>query len=242
MGKDIDKRAGQPPAKSSTAEVDAFRRRLAAMPAVNPAGGRGRLLFAMDATASRQPTWDRAQHLQGEMFSETAALGGLDVQLVYFRGFGECRASPWVSDSARLLKAMTSVSCLGGQTQIGRVFAHGIGETKRRKINALVYVGDCMEEDVDALAAQAGELGMLGVPVFVFHEGDDPAARAAFQQFAKLSGGAYCRFDSSSAASLRELLSAVAVYASGGRKALADYAQRAGGEVRLLARQMAGTR
>jgi hypothetical protein len=238
MGKDIDKPAASPPTKSSGAEVDDFRRRLAAMPTVNPAGGRGRLLFAMDATASRQPTWDRAQHLQGEMFTATAAHGGLDVQLVYFRGFGECRASPWVSDSAKLLRAMASVACLGGRTQIGRVFAHGIAETKRRKVNAVVYVGDCMEEDVDDLAAKAGELGMLGVPLFIFHEGDEPAARAAFEQFARLSGGAYCRFDSSSAASLRELLSAVAVYASGGRKALADYAERAGGEVRLLAQQI----
>ena len=49
--------------------------------------GRARLIFAMDATASREPTWDRACQVQGQMFLETAALGGLEVQLVYYRGF-----------------------------------------------------------------------------------------------------------------------------------------------------------
>src|SRR3546814_16453759 len=68
----------------------------------------------MDATASREPTWDRASHLQAEMFKETEALGGLDVQLIYYRGFGECRASPWVSESAKLLRFMTGVFCLAG--------------------------------------------------------------------------------------------------------------------------------
>ena len=48
--------------------------------------GRGRLIFALDATMSRQPTWDLAQTLQAKMFQAAAGLGGLDVQLVYFRG------------------------------------------------------------------------------------------------------------------------------------------------------------
>ena len=51
---------------------------------------------------SRQPTWDTACTLQADMFREAAAIGGLDIQLVYFRGLGECRASGWVADSERL--------------------------------------------------------------------------------------------------------------------------------------------
>ena len=44
-----------------------------------------------------QETWDHAVKLQADMFREVAAIGKLDVQLVYFRGMhgidGECRAS-----------------------------------------------------------------------------------------------------------------------------------------------------
>jgi len=226
------------PAKSSSAEVSAFLDKLARVPTVRPAGGRGRLIFAMDATASREPSWDQACHIQGQMFEETAALGGLDVQLVFYRGFGECRASPWVSSSRDLVSKMTAVRCLGGQTQIARVLKHAIAETGKTKVNALVFVGDCMEEDFDALCHLAGQLGVLGVPCFMFHEGNDPVAHRAFTQIAQLSGGAYCRFDASSAHLLRDLLSAVAVFAAGGRRALDDFGKRSGAEVRRIASQM----
>ena len=63
------------------------------------------------------------------------------------------------------------------------------------KVNALVYVGDSMEEDVDALCARAGELALLGVPVFLFQEGADATAARAFREIARLTKGAYCRFD-----------------------------------------------
>ena len=209
MAGEQDKLPTQAP--GAAGEVDAFLRKLAAIPAVKPAGGRGRLIFALDATASREPTWDRACHLQGQMFEATAELGGLEVQLVFYRGFGECKASSWVSDPRELGRRMTSVRCMGGQTQILKVLRHAIAETERRRVSALVFVGDCMEEPVDALCHEAGRLGVLGVPAFMFHEGGDPVASTAFQQIAKLTGGAYCRFDTGSAQQLKELLSAVAV-------------------------------
>ena len=217
------------PSEPGREDVAAFLDKVARTPAIHTPGQRGRLMFAMDATASREPSWDRACHIQGEMFSETAALGGLEVQLVFYRGFGECKSSPWVDSSEQLVRRMTAVRCLGGQTQIGKVLKHAIRETGKRRINALVFVGDAMEEDVDAVCHLAGELGVLGVPMFVFHEGVDPVAGKAFRQFAKLTGGAYCSFDSSSATQLRELLAAVAVYAAGGRRALVDYGRRSGG-------------
>jgi hypothetical protein len=223
---------------SSSAEVDAFLRKVAQAPAAHTAGERGRLIFAMDATASREPSWDRACHIQGEMFKETAALGGLEIQLVFYRGFGECKASPWIANSNDLLKRMTSVMCLAGHTQIGKVLKHALKETKKKKIGALVFIGDSIEEDVDNLGHLAGELGLLGLPCFMFHEGQDPVAGMAFRQIARLSGGAYCPFDATSAQQLRDLLSAVAVYAAGGRKALADYGDRKGGVVRQLTHQV----
>ncbi len=226
------------PAKSSGKDVDAFLRKVAAAPARVSADERGRLIFAIDATASREPTWDMACDIQGRMFEETAALGGLDVQLAYYRGFGEFKASPWVGSSKDLVGRMTRVFCLGGRTQIGKVLRHAIAETKRQRVHALVFVGDCMEEDVDRLGHWAGELGLLGVPVFVFHEGREPVAERAFRQIARLSGGAYCRFDAGSAQQLRDLLSAVAVYAAGGRRALEDLAKKRGGAVRQITHQM----
>ena len=222
------------PEKSSESEVAEFLNKVAATASSKAAGERGRLVFAMDATASREPTWDRACHIQGEMFTETAALGGLEVQLLYYRGFGECRASRWAADAEELRRLMTGVRCLGGQTQIRKVLGHAIRETGKRKVDALVFVGDAMEEDIDRLCHLAGELGLLGVPAFVFHEGGDPIVRRAFEQIARLSGGAYCPFDSGSAQQLRDLLSAVAVYAAGGRKALLDFeGRRGGGRLRL---------
>ena len=225
------------PAGAESQEVEAFLEKVRSAPRPS-GGGRGRLIFAMDATASRQPTWDRACHLQGEMFQSTQGLGGLEVQLVFYRGFRECKTSKWMTDSPALLKAMTAVGCLAGQTQIGRVLSHALKEGAARKVNALVFVGDAVEEDIDYLGHLAGQLGLKGLPCFMFHEGRDSIARNAFEQIAKLSGGACCSFDSSSAQQLRDLLSAVAVYAAGGRKALADFSKARGGVTLQLTHQV----
>jgi len=198
----------------------------------------GRLIFALDATASREPTWDRACAIQGQMFEETSALGGLEIQLCYYRGYDEFRATGWLSRSRDLLALMRQVSCLGGYTQLGRVLRHTLTETRRQKVDALVFVGDCMEEDVDRLCNISGQLGIHGVPAFMFQEGTDRVAATAFEQIARLSGGAYCHFNAASAGQLRDLLGAVAVYASGGRKALADYAHDKATLVRRLSHQI----
>ena len=224
--------------QSADSAVSAFLHKVAATPAFKPAGQRGRLIFALDATASREPTWDRACQIQGEMFTETAALGGLEIQMVFYRGFGEFRATPWLANSEALVRHMTAVFCLGGHTQIENVLRHAVRETTKKKVDALVFVGDCIEEDVDRVCQLAGELGVLGVPAFLFQEGAEPNAMRAFRQVAKLTNGAYSRFDSSSARQLRDLLRAVAVYAAGGRRALADFGKRAGEDGLLIARQI----
>ena len=229
-----------PAEKKTPNDVEAFLQRVATAPARKAPGKRGRLLFAMDATASRQPTWDHAAQIQGEMFQATDKLGGLEVQLCLYRGFGEFKTSPWVSEAARLMRLMTSISCLAGETQIRKVLSHAINETRKRHVDALVFVGDCVEEDVDLLGARAGELGLLGVPAFIFHEGSNDVAEFAFKQIAKLTKGAYCRFDQGSARILQELLSAVAVYAAGGRMALENLAKERGGDVLRLAHQVRG--
>ncbi len=227
----------QPLAQAGGTGVDAFLDALAKTPAVAGAGRRGRLIFALDATMSRQPTWDLAQGLQARMFETAARLGGLDVQLVYFRGIGECRASRFVADGAGLGRLMAGIACQGGHTQIGRVLAHARGEARARPVGALVYVGDAMEENADDLCARAGELALAGVKAFMFHEGGDPAAGAVFREIARLTGGAYAAFDARAPQRLADLMAAAAAYAAGGAAALERQALE-GGAARALIAQM----
>lgn len=228
------------PAASSSSEVSDFIARVKAMP---NACRRGRLIFAMDATMSRQPTWDMALSIQAGMFDAVAAAGGLEVQLVFFRGANECKTSRWTSDAPGLARLMSGVDCRGGYTQIARVLKHVAQETAKQKVDAVIYVGDAAEEALDTLAGEAGPLALLGVPLFLFQEGDDAKARTAFQELARLTGGAYCRFGAGAAKDLAELLKAVASFAQGGRaalEALADQSQGSG--ARLLLEQMRSAR
>jgi hypothetical protein len=215
-----------PVAPSTHSEIDAFLTKVKSLAAASEPGQRGRLIFALDATMSRQPLWDTACQLQADMFREAAAIGGLNIQLVYYRGLGECRASAWVAGTERLAHLMEQIDCRGGHTQIGKIIAHAQRETQRHKVQALVFVGDAMEEKLDDLCHAAGALGLLGVPAFMFQEGNDPVAERAFREIARLTGGAYCRFDPGAAHQLRELLRAVAAYAAGGMRALADLSAR----------------
>jgi hypothetical protein len=218
---------------STSEDIAAFVARARAM-SPHTAGARGRLVFALDATMSRQPTWDMACALQADMFREAAAVGSLDIRLVYYRGFNECRATGWISDSSQLAKLMGKIDCRGGNTQIGRVLSDARREAVGSGIRAVVFVGDAMEEAVDDLCAKAGELGLLKVPVFMFQEGRDEVAEQAFREIARLSGGAWYRFDPGAAAQLRELLRAAAAFAAGGREALLRLSKTASGAAQLL--------
>ncbi len=226
-----------PPAPASPKpEIAAFLEKVRSLGPAAAGSKRGRLIFALDATMSRQPTWDTACTLQAEMFREATSAGGLDIQLVYFRGLNECRASGWIAGSAKLAELMSRIDCRGGHTQIGRVLSHARAEYGKQRVQALVFVGDAMEEKIDDLCKAAGELGLLGVPVFMFQEGEDPVAENAYREIARLSRGAYCRFDTGAAHQLGELLRAVAAYAAGGMKALtALSARRSEGARKLLA-------
>jgi hypothetical protein len=218
---------------------------------------RGNLVFALDATASREKTWDAAAKLTAQMFREVATVGSLSMQLVYFRGVrdagGECKASRWVEDPMELAGLMTGIKCVAGETQIERVLAHVSRETSRlgpgsgpgsgpggsgevgRKINALVFVGDCCEEDRDVLAGGTAELGKLGVPAFMFQEGADPVGRRRFEEIARATGGAYHQFNQGSLQQLADLLRAVATFSVGGVVALE---RQGGAAAKLLLQQM----
>jgi hypothetical protein len=180
---------------------------------------RGRLIFSLDATASRQPTWDTACQLQAEMFTEAAKIGGLEIQLCFYRGLNECRSSNWTSNARELADRMSRIVCMTGETQIGRILSHIRKEHAQRPVNAAVFIGDAMEEDHSRLCdAAAG----VGVPLFLFQEGTDPEVEQTFREMARLTKGAYCKFTPGAARELAELLRAVAAFAAGGLTALAD--------------------
>jgi hypothetical protein len=197
---------------------------------------RGRLIFAIDATASREPTWDMAASLQTAMFEEAAKIGGLEVQLAWYRGGNECSNTQWTADTSELAKQMRMIRCESGATQILRVLKHIREENAHKKVNAAVFVGAAVEEVPHALYAAANG---LSVPIFWFQEGHGLAiyvdqrgeivhehpvqtVEGIFRELARLTGGGYAQFNAGAAAKLRDLLQAVAAFAVGGEKALAN--------------------
>jgi hypothetical protein len=210
---------------------------------------RGRLILALDATASREAMWDMATSLTVLMAEEAAKVGGLDMQLAYYRGPGEFKASPWLSDAAELINQMGAIRCVSGNTQIARMLEHVRHENAREKVSAAVFVGDACEERPADLYAAARD---LNVPLFLFQEGsgtviyidgrteidiinDGQPIEAVFRELARLTGGAYGKFDAGAAKTLGELLRAVAAFATGGLKALANQNSES---ARLLLTQM----
>jgi hypothetical protein len=206
--------------------------------------GSGRLIFALDATASREPTWSLARDLTAGMIREASSAGRLSLQLVYFRGGADvapqCHAGPWTEDPARLTTLMAKVTCETGCTQITRVLQHAQRETLAQKVGAVVFVGDACEpfnDNLDRLGVAAAALKRFGTPVFAFQEGCEPSTEEAFRKIAEWSGGAYGRFDAGAAAQLGELLRAAAAFAVGGVHALEG---RKDAGARLLLGQLKG--
>lgn len=226
-----------PDKKSSDQDILAFIGKVKNAPLVTGVN-KGRLIFAMDATASREHCWDMASQQHAAMFTEADKVSALSVQLCYYRGMGEFTALPWKRGADEIKQALLSVRCLAGQTQIAKVLAHALSETRIKKVNALVFVGDCVEENPDSLGALAGQLGILNLPLFIFQEGNNSKVGSIFSQLATLSGGAYCQFDQGSARQLGQLLAAVAVYASGGKSALKNNLLSNDASVRRLLQQL----
>ena len=234
----MNNKNNQLPAKTGNKAVNRFLDQANSLAVISKQKDAGRLIFALDATASRQPTWDQACELQSEMFLSTTDLGQLAVQLCFYRGHAEFSFSPWFTDSVALLKKMNSVFCLGGITQIARVIRHAIKQKQSGEVSAVVFIGDCVEESPPLLYELAGQLALYGVPIFIFYEGNDPAAQAVFREIAAITHGACCPFDSNSPQQLRELLQAVAVYAVGGLDAVDRLLSRDSAARRLLTTQL----
>lgn len=209
----------RPPAEqTNSAQISAFVQRARNLRRYS--AERARLVFAIDATASRQPTWDLACELQADMFRAADNLASLSIQLAYYRGLGEVRLGDWSDDTALLARNMSRVHCAAGRTQITRLLRAALRQQASVQARAMVFIGDAVEEPTAALEELAGQCRLHALPLFLFQEGYDPLTRGAFESMAGISAGAYSRFDQGSAERLGALLGAVARYAAGGRAAL----------------------
>ncbi len=225
------------PVKSN--DVDSFLKKVQQVKSMSAYGKpAGRLEFIIDATASRQPTWDHACSIQSSMFKAVEETGSLAVQLIYFRGLSDLNVSPWNSDSKALQREMSDVMCMAGQTQIERSLYQVLLETRSTQVAAVIYIGDACEEPTKKIYSIAGELGLHKTPVFMFQEHDDPEVEITYKEIARLSGGAYCRFDINSPGILKELLSAVAIYAAGGKQALKMFSKSGTAQLQEMTRQL----
>jgi hypothetical protein len=223
----------------STNDVNTFLKKIRDVKTMSTYGNKpGRLAFIIDATASRQSTWESAIQYQAKMFKVVEEIGSLEIQLIYFRGISEFYASRWNKDSKSLSEEMKGVSCLSGHTQIESSFKYVLTESINNPVSAAVFIGDAFEETTSEIYKIAGQLGVRNTPVFMFQENYDPDAEKVFRTIAKLSRGAYCRFDAKSADLLSQLLSAVAVYAAGGRKALQAFSKNSIPQLQDMTRQL----
>jgi hypothetical protein len=196
--------------------------------------GRGRLLFALDATASRSETWTLASKLQAEML-RSVARDTLDLKVAYYRGtkFGTTK---WTSDGESLARAMSKIECITGQTQIKNVLEDALEENAKAHVHAIVLISDAMEENADELCVLASELGDAEVPCFMFHEASDDSLHSievanTYKQIAKRSGGEYFPFGTGSPAAIKKFadtLNAVAALAIGDGSAIAAIARKKG--------------
>ncbi|MFT4807251.1 MAG: hypothetical protein ACI9LX_000568 [Paraglaciecola sp.] len=75
-----------PDKKSRAQDVQAFIGKVKNTPLVTGVD-KGRLIFAMDGTASREHCWDMASQKHAAMFSEADKVSALSVQLCYYRGW-----------------------------------------------------------------------------------------------------------------------------------------------------------
>lgn len=223
----------------SRSKVDSFLAEVESLPpAARDPGQAARLAFVIDATASRQPTWDMASQVQAEMLDSVQRIGGLEMQVLWFRGFGELKKTPWSRNGLQLARLMSGVSCKAGQTQIERCLRELLRQSGEQQINAAVYVGDCCEEPEAVLFQLAGKLGVINTPLFVFQEGRNARAARIFEQLSARSSGVYCQLDQSSPELLKELLGAVACFATGGKRALKSLPPAKHKEARYLLEQL----
>jgi hypothetical protein len=191
-----------------------------------------RLVFAVDATASREPAWAAAKQVTDALVK--ALPGELDVALAVHGGSRVHTFTAFTDDANTLRDRAAGVTCQAGLTRLLPILATVV---KRPAVRVVVYIGDVFEESMHQGRRLADAMGTHGTKLIVLHDTSDPAARRdaeVFWDLVKRTGGCVLPFDASAPDLLRELLSAVAVYAVGGEKLLRERRHELPGAVALL--------
>jgi hypothetical protein len=242
MNNQIARNGNNEPAKSLDERLAAMNAALERLGIAKPTPARppGRLIVALDLTGSREASLKQARIATAAMFDAIKQVGAIQVQLVYYRGLLECRASKWHAAATEVTKPMLGLSCKAGRTQIARVLKMAL---KEKDVSGVVFVGDHCEENPDELIGLARKLGK---PMFIFHECSDHdecslEAKPVFQGMAEASGGVYVEFKPDSGEVLREVLSSVAAFSAAGREGVKQIMAAKTPEARQLqARLMLG--
>jgi hypothetical protein len=201
-------------------------------PVENGTPPRPRLIFAVDATASREQAWAAARQVTDTLVK--ALPGELDVALAVHGGSRVHTFTAFTNNAATLRDRAAGVTCEAGLTRLLPILSASV---RRPAIRVVVYIGDVFEESLPEGRRLADAMGEQGTKLIVLHDTADPAARRDAEMFwdlARRTGGCVLPFDASASSRLRDLLSAVAVYAVGGEKLLRDRRHALPGSVTLL--------
>ncbi|NRA46534.1 MAG: hypothetical protein HRU09_16405 [Oligoflexales bacterium] len=124
---------------------------------------RPKLLFSMDATASREHSWLIAQDITSSMFDEVP--GELDVALAYHGGGILKNVSPFKSNAKQFKDAVSVVRCDAGPTALNAILQEA---SEVNGLKAMIYIGDCYEEPFVEAEYYARQLKLKGTRAFMF--------------------------------------------------------------------------
>ena len=191
--------------------------------------GNPRVILAL-ANHGRSAGWDRAKVLQRQMFD--AAVGsGLEMKFAFYgsddaAGVRRCRITTrWITHPDDMAGLMDRAECnCGCYVYIRDALGQAVKENEDRPMRALIIVGDAFHDDADGLdeaAMSANRLRRVGTKLFLLQQGDDPITARRLQYLAKVSGGAYFRFDPrTQEQQFSEICEAISAYATGGEEAV----------------------
>jgi hypothetical protein len=191
--------------------------------------GNPRVLLVL-ANHGRSPGWNRAKVLQSQMF-DAAAGNGLEMKFAFYgpddaAGVRRCRITTrWITNPDDMVRVMDRAECnCGCYVYICDALGQAVKENEDRPMRAMIIVGDAFHDDPDGLdeaAISANRLRRAGTRLFLIQQGDDPITARGLQYLAKVSGGAYFRFDPrTQEQQFSEMWEAISAYAAGGEEAV----------------------
>jgi hypothetical protein len=193
---------------------------------------RPRLIFGVDATASREPAWAAARTVTDALVK--ALPGELDVALAVHGGSMLHTFTEFTANPNTLRDRAAGIACISGMTRLLPILSRALSNAG---VRVVVYIGDVFEESPGRGRKLADAMGLKGIKLIVLHDTADWNARRdaeVFLDLARRTGGCVVPFDANAAARLRELLAAVAVYAVGGAEMLEERRGDMPGAVLLL--------